>query len=59
MLQVAAVVVSKVKYELSISNFNIYSSTTTGQTPSAEEDHAIRSKAPEQLLNNYCFQGQE
>lgn len=33
---------------------------TFGQTPSAEEDHVIKSKAPEQLLNiNNSVQGQE
>ncbi len=32
-------------------NFNLYNSMTTGQTPSAEEDHVIWSKVPGQLLN--------
>ncbi len=27
---------------------------STGQTPSADEDHVIQSKAPEQLLNGAC-----
>ncbi len=31
-------------------NLNIWNSAT-GQTPSADEDHAIRSKAPEQLIH--------
>ena len=32
-------------------NLNIYNFITTEQTPSADEDHVISSKAPEQLLN--------
>lgn len=31
--------------------FNIYNSMTTVQLPSAEEDHVMQSKAPEQLLD--------
>lgn len=27
---------------------------TTGQTPSADEGHAVRLKAPEELLNGSC-----
>ena len=32
-------------------NLNIYNFMTTEQAPSADEDHVISSKAPEQLLN--------
>lgn len=32
-------------------NLNIYSSISTGQTPSADEVHVIRWKAPELQLN--------
>lgn len=35
-------------------NLSLYTSVTTGQTPSADEDHVMRSKATEQIGPPCC-----
>lgn len=42
------------KGDMKHGHLNIYSSMTSGQTPSVDEDHMTRLKAPEQLLKGPC-----